>query len=178
MQGTLLQSTLFSKLMIFRRLSLAVYPAAVYAAIIPAIFIMSEAEGMKGCLGYDCLGSGTICRSKECTCGPGYVCSIQKAVFPASMLWYLGALPQKETASSMGIVLVLIQTLDTVRRQPWRKVLTADIDSLHEQTNRLLKRRCSKSSFGILILISIQWESGSPIKTAKHGFQYEVSACR
>ena len=83
------------------------------------------------------------------------------------MLWYLRGKHccRRKLLPSIGELQVLIQTLDTVRRQPWRKVLTADIDSLHEQTNRLLKkRRCSKSSFGILILISIQWESGSPIK--------------
>lgn len=32
---------IFQSWMVFRRISLAVYPAAIYAAIIPAIFIMS-----------------------------------------------------------------------------------------------------------------------------------------
>ena len=74
------------------------------------------------------------------------------------MLWYLGeALLQKETASFHGELQMLIQTLDTVRRQPWKTVLTADIDSLHEQTNRLLKKDdAAKAASASLILISIQ----------------------
>ncbi len=96
---------------------------------------------MKGCLGYDCLGAGQFAVQKNVPANQDMFAVYRKLFSLHQMLWYLGeALLQKETASFHGELQMLIQTLDTVRRQPWKTVLTADIDSLHEQTNRLLKK--------------------------------------
>lgn len=98
-------------------------------------------KGMKGCLGYDCLGAGQFAVQKNVPANQDMFAVYRKLFSLHQMLWYLGeALLQKETASFHGELQMLIQTLDTVRRQPWKTVLTADIDSLHEQTNRLLKK--------------------------------------
>ena len=107
-------------------------------------------KGMKGCLGYDCLGAGQLAVQKKAP-SDSDLFTVYVTLFSLhQMLWYLGeALQMKETTIFHGELQTLLQTLDAVRRQPWDKVLSTDIDALHNETNRLLKKTIQRKQLQV-----------------------------
>lgn len=98
-------------------------------------------KGMKGCLGYDCIGAGQAAVKKGVT-HDADLFAVYLKLFPLhQMLWYLcEAVQMEETISFHKQLHEHLQTIQAVCAQPWQELLTCDSEELHKQTSELLKQ--------------------------------------
>ena len=106
-----------------------------------SIYHELKQKGLKGCQNYDCLGAGQAAVQKDTPTDTDLFAVYLKLYPIHQMLWYLmEAVQMKETITFQPELQGHIRTLNSLRNQAWQNLLHANLDSLHEQTNRMLKR--------------------------------------